>query len=189
MIPPRVVLPTLERADIPGILEIAAGTEWATTVRDVRPWGPWASPSAMTLQRKGHLVVYHHTASELPSGSGWRAVREWLETARRTWPYGVPYNFIVMPRHGFRIYYLNDVDSAWPHTFGFNWATAIAAVGNYSLYDPPVGMVERMMRLADALASMWEERVQEVQHRDVFATECPGSRLAPLLPAQGRQRD
>jgi hypothetical protein len=101
----------------------------------------------------------------------------------------VPYNFIVMPRHGFRIYYLNDVDSSCAHTYGFNWATAIAAVGDYSAHPPPDGMVGRMLRLADALASMWGERVTEIQHRDVFATECPGNLLSPLLPGQGRQRD
>lgn len=189
MIPLRVVLPTIDRSDIPGILEIASGSEWATTVRDVRSLGPWTTPSAVRTNRSGKLIVYHHTASDIPTGSGWGSVRAWLEAGRRTWPYGVPYNFLVMPKHGFRIYYLNDVDGAWPHTYGYNWATAIAACGNYSDYPPPVGMVERMLRLADALATMWGQRVTEIQHRDVYATECPGDLLAPLLPHHGAQRD
>jgi N-acetylmuramoyl-L-alanine amidase-like protein len=189
MIETRTILPTVARVDLPGILEIAAGTRYATTVRDAREFGPWASESAMPIQRKGRLIVYHHTASELPTGSQWSVVRAFLEQWRRTWPYGVPYNFVVMPKRGFPIYYLNDVDRSWPHTYGYNHSTAIALIGDYQRYDPPPGAVERMLRLADALAVMWGERVPEVQHRDLVATLCPGDKLSPLLPSFGNQRD
>lgn len=189
MIDTRIVLPTVARVGLPGVLEIASGTRFATTVRDVREMGPWATPGKPHKEGDPRVIFYHHTASALPVGNRWGAVAEWLAVGRREWPFGVPYNFIVMPRHGFPIYYLHDVDYAWPHTYGYNHATAIAAVGDYDAHEPPAGMVTRMLRLADALATMWGERVPEWQHRDVFATACPGRYLSPLLPQWGRQRD
>lgn len=177
------------RVGTPGLVTIAAGTDFYCNVWDVRPFGPWATESVGAIRKEGHTIVYHHTASDVPWSPAWRAIRPWLDTGRRTWPWGVPYNFLVVPQAPHRIYYVHDVDRCWPHTQGYNCATAIAALGNYSTTPPPADMVARMLRLADALATMWDEWVPELQHRDITATECPGNLLSPLLPGHAHQRD
>ena len=135
------------------------------------------------------LIIYHHTAGGEVRR---RSIREelWalIDTARES-DWGLPYNFVVMPSPPYRIYYINDVDRCWPHTYDRNCDTAIAAFGNFSVDQPAVGLAPRMMALADALATMWGEWVRESQHRDWSATECPGTLLSPLLPSADRQRD
>jgi hypothetical protein len=177
------------KAGTVGALLIAAGTDWQIVVRDARQIMHWATPTAMRINEGGKLIVYHHTAGGVGAKRSARYELNLLIQMAHEAPYGLPYNFVVMPAPPFRVWYLNDLDRAWPHTYGYNWSTAIAAYGNYSEDQPDPRMVARMLRLADALASMWGEQVPEVQHRDVVATECPGNNLAPLLPAHGRQRD
>jgi hypothetical protein len=104
-----------------------------------------------------------------------------LQLLRAEWPFGIPYNFLVEPFAPFRIWYLNDVDQAWPHTSGHNHHTAVAAWGNFDEVRPPRGLPARMHRLADALATMWGHWVPEMQHRDVYATRCPGAALGDML--------
>lgn len=172
----------------PGAILVAAGTPWETLVRDVRSFYRWAEPTSPCYKGGKRTIVYHHTASGLPTGRSTHRELDFMLNLARGSRWGLPYNFLVMPGGHHRIYYLNDVDECWPHTIGHNSSTAIAAVGNYSTHVPRPTMVKRMLRLADALASMWGEWVPELQHRDVDATECPGTNLAPLLPQNGRQR-
>ena len=171
-----------------GALVIAAGTEWETIVRDARSLYRWAVRGRERLETDGRVIVYHHTAGGNTNAASQRVeLARLAETASQS-EWGLPYNFVVMPAPPFRAYYLNDVDSCWPHTYGYNHGTAIAAWGNYSQEHPDPGMVGRMVGLADALASMWGFWVPEIQHRDAAATECPGNHLSPLLPASNRQR-
>lgn len=170
------------------LVVIAEGTEWATTVRDVRREGRWARSSMPTINMDKRAIVYHHTAGGLAVDYEPLQQLQVMELARNDGEWGLPYNFIVFPGKRGKVWYLNDVDSGWPHTLGYNWATAIAAWGNYSVAHPDPRLVQRMMRLADALASMWGRWVPEIQHADVMPTQCPGNHLRALLPSQDRQR-
>lgn len=174
---------------MPGVLLIAAGTPYETLVRDCRDLFRWSSPVTDAYKGTGRLIVYHHTAGQVPPQRSTYAQLQFLMQEARGGEWGLPYNFVVMPNEPHRVYYLNDVDQCWPHTYGHNCATAICAVGNFSRLIPPPKMVAKMIRLADALASMWGQHVPEVQHRDVYATECPGNFLSALLPASLRPRD
>ena len=172
----------------PGVLVIAAGTPFSIIVRDARSIIRWSAATGEWDWNDERVIWYHHTAGgSMKKRSARSEVLDMIEMARES-TYGLPYNFIVMPTHPFRIYYLNDVDRWWAHTWNYNHGTAIAAWGNYSLHQPPPPMVARMTALADALATMWGEWVGEMQHRDAFATECPGNNLSPLLPRRDRQR-
>jgi hypothetical protein len=96
--------------------------------------------------------------------------------------YGLPYNFIVWPTAGTPAYYLNDVDLCWPHTYGHNCDVAIAAEGNYETTPAPAPLVQKMTRLADALATMWGVYLPTYGHRDCYPTACPGQYLYGALP-------
>lgn len=171
-----------------GVLVIAAGTPFSVIVRDARSLYSWANSTGEWDWGDERVIVYHHTAGgSLKRRSHRSEILDMMEMARHS-QYGLPYNFIVMPTHPYRIYYLNDVDRWWGHTWGYNHGTAIAAWGNYSSNPPPDRMVGRMVELADSLATMWGEWVRETQHRDHMATECPGNLLAPLLPSAASQR-
>lgn len=172
----------LQRIGVPDRLVIADGTQYRTSVLDCRSMGPWSEESRVSMD-KPRLIVYHHTAST-PSRLhmvGQQLDRLRMEASRA--PFGLPYNFLIWPARPFRIFYLNDIDHAWPHTYGFNYATAIAALGNYEVDEPPEGLAERMTDLADALATMWGQYVPETTHRDVYPTACPGQFLYPKLRA------
>jgi hypothetical protein len=171
-------------AGLVGALLIAAGSPWETVVRDARGIYPWASASVVANRKEGRMIVYHHTAT---SDYGRKRSREELqrlaEIAQGS-DFGLPYNFVVSGIAPFRVWYLNDVDQCWPHTYGHNCATAVAAFGNYSEGPPHLGMVVKMLRLGDALAHMWGEWVPETLHGKVGATECPGTKLAPVLQSR-----
>lgn len=181
MIGAVALMPAVAQLGVPALIEIAAGTPFATVVYDARPLGPWSVRSAVYMKDRGRAIFYHHTGGGLTGKmSVGRALAEMREMSGSA-PYGLPYNFIVMPTAPYRVFYLNDVDGAWPHTLNYNYATAIAAWGNYSTVEPSSGMARRMLRLGDALATMWGQYVPEYQHKDVSATECPGTLLSPLL--------
>jgi hypothetical protein len=173
---------------LPGSLLVAAGTQYETQVRDARGLVEWSPLASRRHIKEDRLILYHHTAGEVPPHRSTRAELDALIVEARGGKWGLPYNFVVMPGGHHRIWYLNDIDANWPHTYGHNGATAIAAMGNYSHMIPRATMVERMLRLADALATMWGLQVPEWQHRDVYPTECPGHLLSPLLPQKDRQR-
>lgn len=172
----------------PGALVIAAGTPFEIAVRDARSIIKWSVPGGGLPWDVQRRFVYHHTAG---GPVGQRSSRSEVLDAiamSRGGRWGLPYNFLVMPARPWRIYYLNDVDQRWPHTWGHNDACAIAAWGNFSVSHPSPPLVGRMVALADALATMWGVWCPESQHRDHIATECPGNHLAPLLPSEARQR-
>jgi hypothetical protein len=164
---------------IPRLL-IASGSGRQIVVNDVRDIGPWATPTRRT-EGQARRIVYHHTASAAPDVRSLRTQLARLEVERNVGPWGLPYNFIVEPFRPWRIWYLNDVDMAWPHTYGGNDAVAIAAWGNYEDAQPPRSMALRMGFLADALAVMWDTYVPEYLHRDFTATACPGQHLAAIM--------
>lgn len=169
-------------------LVIAAGTPHQTMVRDVRGEGRWATASVADTTMERRRIVFHHTADGYTGHVDPLGQLAMMELMRGQAPWGLPYNFIVFPNKGGRIWYLNDVDKGWPHTYGGNDATAIAGWGNYMEEEAPAVLVARMLRLADALASMWGRWIPEYQHRDFTPTKCPGSGLYGLLPREGRQR-
>jgi hypothetical protein len=161
-------------------LIIAEGTPYATTVYDVRREALWAH----TTGRRGPVppaaLWWHHTCGLVHFTTPAEQLACLLREAGYA-EYGLPYNFVVWPDDAATVYYLNDVDLCWPHTYGHNCDVAIAAQGNYSLYDPPAQMVSRMKQLADALATMWGVWLATYGHRDTYPTQCPGDKLYPLL--------
>lgn len=179
---PRVVLdadPSIGRV---GFLVIAAGTRYEIAVRDARSFIRWAKPSLPFRGDVPRRIVYHHTAGGRVAKRTAQAELNVLIAMARDSEWGLPYNFIMMPAPPFRIFYLNDVDMCWPHTYGHNCDTAIAVYGNFEEERPDPRVPLRMMALADALATMWAVWVEETQHRDWNATVCPGAYLSPLLP-------
>jgi hypothetical protein len=162
-------------------LLIADGSQFQTWVYDLRRFGPWATPSKQPIERPNPRIIYHHTASRATDLRHRTQEIALLERIANTAPWGLPYNFVVCGAPPHRIYYLNDVDSAWPHTLGANGAVAIAALGHFSVEQPSPRLIRTMWRLADALATMWGHWCPEVRHCDLVATECPGQYLAPLL--------
>lgn len=186
---PRVVLRANAKTGTVGHLVIAAGTQFEIAVRDARSFIEWSAETVGIPVRNPRRVSYHHTAGGVAAKRSARYELNLLIEMARSSEWGLPYNFVVMPAPPFRIWYLNDIDKAWPHTYGDNGGTAIAAYGNYSVDRPDPRLPQRMMALADALATMWQSWVEETQHRDHQATECPGHHLTGLLPRLGLQRD
>jgi hypothetical protein len=95
----------------------------------------------------------------------------------RSAPFGLPYNFLIFSTGSQRIYYLNDVDNAWPHTLNYNHACAIAAWGNYQHAGASPRMVQRIVRLVHALERMWGVPLPVLGHRHTSGTACPGDWL------------
>ncbi len=161
-------------------LIIGAGSMQQVIVYDIRDLGPWAEPTRR-MEVRPHRFVYHHTASPSPDVRSLKTQITRLELLRNGSPWGLPYNFVVEAFRPWRIWYLNDVDQAWPHTYGGNDAVAIAAWGNFEEDDATRSLALRMGRLADALAVMWGEQIPEHIHRQFTATACPGKSLIELL--------
>jgi hypothetical protein len=164
---------------IPRLL-IAAGSRHQVVVYDVRGLGPWAVPTRR-VEGQARRVVYHHTASAAPDVRSLKTQLARLELERNGAPWGLPYNFIVEAFRPWRVWYLNDVDMAWPHTYGGNDACAIAGWGNYEEEPASLSMARRMGFLADALATMWDIYVPEHLHKQFTPTACPGRHLSAIL--------
>lgn len=161
-------------------LVIAEGTPYEIAVVDLRRGGVWSQSSGRRVTGPPSTLWWHHTCGSAQAEHQGLQLQTMVREAKAA-EYGLPYNFLVWPTGDCPIYYLNDVDLCWPHTYGHNCDCAIAAQGNYSVLTPPDLMVERMKRLADALASMWAVQLPCYGHRDCYPTECPGNHLYPLL--------
>lgn len=181
MIGATLLMRAVPSAGLPARLVIAAGTDYQVHVLDARPFGPWSEESKLQINKEARLIVYHHTASRAPVFERVNDQLASLQLLAKESPYGLPYNFIVIPAKPWRIFYLNDVDKCWPHTYNYNCATAIAALGNYETSEPPAVLSQRMGKLADALATMWGQYVPEKLHRDLGPTACPGQYLSARL--------
>jgi hypothetical protein len=161
-------------------LTIAEGTKHAITVWDARWDYPWARQSIGRAPGAPRCIFVHHTATARRCRTAkdeWAAMLATAESA----PFRLPYNFLIFPTASQRIYYLNDVDMAWPHTLNHNDCTAVCAWGNHHLVDAPTRMVQRMRRLILALQTMWGETLPVLAHRHVAGTACPGDRLFRAL--------
>jgi N-acetylmuramoyl-L-alanine amidase-like protein len=157
-------------------LTIAEGTDAAVTVRDCRGDFQWAQVGATRPPVPPRAIFIHHTASAGQPQTR-RTQLDAMRLVATSAPYGLPYNFVVFAYPHTSIYYLNDVDHAWPHTYRWNDATAIALWGDWSISEPPTTAVARMARLIRALWSMWGHDIRVKTHRDVFPTICPGDFL------------
>ena len=167
-------------------LVIAEGSEWEVTVYDVRHCAQWAQESFRRNPGPSQGIYWHHTVSRCEE-TGVEEQYKWLLNHRSEGPYGLPYNFLIMSREPFHVWYLNDVDKAWPHTYGHNDATAICAVGNWDVTPTPPGLADKMWQVSHALMVMWGEEIPVFGHRDTFATACPGRNLyADLLTLKAR---
>ncbi len=166
---------------MPEHLLLAEGTDMVCPVYDVRGQG-WAADQGPASAAPLRYVIVHHTVTEPPAQTIEAEVAH-LRRIRDTGTYGLPYNFVVFPSG--RIYYCNDVDRAWPHTYQFNGHTAIALVGNYDANPVPMRAIGRALRLADALAHVWLGQHDTVVqgHREMpgSATACPGQNVMALL--------
>ena len=162
-------------------LIIGEGSEWETTVYDVRHCAAWAQESFRRNPGPSQGLYWHHTVSRCDA-SDVEEQYQWLLNHRSEGPYGLPYNFIIFPASPHTVWYLNDVDKAWPHTYGHNDATAVCAVGNWDVNTPPLELADRMWQVSHALMVMWGQDIDVFGHRDTFATACPGRYLyADLL--------
>lgn len=161
-------------------LVIAQGTEWETEVQDVRRTGWWANPTWEPMPPLQRELFLHHTVTGWDSFGEWEELRYLVDIAREG-QWGLPYNFVMFPTFPHRIWYLNDVDISYPHTYANNQDTALAVVGNFE-HDPLTntlaGAIERWV---GAMRHMWGNPTMPLRgHRDVFATACPGANLYPL---------
>jgi hypothetical protein len=157
-------------------LVIGEGSEWEVTVYDVRHCAAWAQESFRRNPGPSQGIYWHHTVSRCDA-SDVEEQYQWLLNHRSEGPYGLPYNFIIFPASPHTVWYLNDVDKAWPHTYGHNDATAICAVGNWDVNTPPLELADRMWQVSHALMVMWGHPIEVYGHRDTFATACPGRYL------------
>jgi hypothetical protein len=162
-------------------LIIAQGTEWETLVLDARSARSWCIPSGGMQPRPPALIVWHHTVGNVFDATldqQWQTLNRMADAD--TW--GLPYNFLVWPLPQPVIWYLNDVDGAWPHTLHHNSdAVAISLHGNYEVNEPLDSAVAAMLSLTNALMSMWGTEIKVVGHRDTSATACPGKHLYSRL--------
>ena len=154
-------------------LIIAEGSEWETTVYDVRHCAQWAQESFRRNPGPSQGIYWHHTVSRCDASDP-EEQYQWLLNHRSEGPYGLPYNFIIFESHPHTGWYLNDIDHAWPHTYGHNDATAVCAVGNWDVNTPPPGLADKMWQVSHALMVMWGHPIEVYGHRDTFATACPG---------------
>ena len=152
-------------------LVIGEGSEWEVTVYDVRHCAQWAQESFRRNPGPSQGIYWHHTVSRCDASDPEEQYK-WLLNHRSEGPYGLPYNFIIFPSS--TGWYLNDVDKAWPHTYGHNDATAICAVGNWDINTPPQSLADKMWQVSHALMVMWGHPIDVFGHRDTFATACPG---------------
>jgi hypothetical protein len=162
-------------------LTIAEGTEWETLVLDVRHVRKWCEPSGGPQPRPPALIVWHHTVgnpTNVDQDGQLQAMRRMADVDT----FGLPYNFLVWPGDHQTIWYLNDVDGAWPHTLHHNSdAVAISLHGNYEANEPDAKAVAAMHSLTNALMSMWGAEIDVKGHRDTSATACPGKYLYAAL--------
>lgn len=163
-------------------LIIGEGSEWEVTVYDVRHCAQWAQESFIRNPGPSQGIYWHHTVSRCDASDS-EEQYQWLLNHRSEGPYGLPYNFIIFPASPHTVWYLNDVDKAWPHTYGHNDATAVCAVGNWDINTPPQSLADRMWQVSHALMVMWGHPIEVYGHRDTFATACPGRYLYAELQA------
>ena len=164
-------------------LTIGEGSEWETVVVDVRRYKRWSTPSGTPVVSPPRLVVWHHTVGPVTDGPP-ESVVDHMYAEANSAQYGLPYNFLVNGGANPTIFYLNDVDQAWPHTYGHNGdAVAICAAGNWESQEPPDALVDAMWRLSHALMVMWGEVLPIQGHRETYATACPGKYLFARLTA------
>ena len=161
-------------------LVIGEGSEWEVTVYDARTSASWAVESFRRNPGPSQGLYWHHTVSRCED-VGVEEQYKWLLNHKDQGPYGLPYNFVVFPREPHNVWYLNDVDKAWPHTYGHNDATAVCAVGNWDVTPTPPGLADKMWRVSHALMVMWGQDIDVHGHRDTFATACPGRYLYAQL--------
>lgn len=166
------------------VLRIAEGTPWEIGVYDVRQGEAWTAHSGYRGNHPPEAIFIHHTATT-PGPTGALAQLNAMKQLVPTLRYGLPYNFIIFPGAKRRIWYLNDVDWCWPHTYANNCAVSICAWGNFEVEPVPGRLAYRIERLARALMAMWGRELPVHGHRDVFATACPGSRLYGALVQRG----
>lgn len=165
-------------------LIIADGTPYATTVLDVRADRQWAQCEGDRAAGAPAAIYLHHTADS--QSARWQLGQlDIMNRAADADEWGLPYNFVIWPGAEPNIYYLNDVDQCWPHTYGHNCDCAIAAWGNFEVNQGARLVALRMRRLVRALRLMWGEEVPTYGHREVFATACPGQYLWRQLQALG----
>jgi len=163
-------------------LTIAEGTPHQIVVWDVRGDYQWCQHEWNTGAGPHRAIIYHHTADTRQADDPDAQLAIMKSMADRD-TYGLPYNFLVWGGLHPRVWYVNDVDHAQPHTYGWNDATAICGQGNFQTQHPDAGMVARMWRLTKALESMWGKELPHYGHRDLFATLCPGLNLYNALMA------
>lgn len=162
-------------------LTIGAGSEWETLVLDVRRARKWCEPSGGPQPRPPALIVWHHTVGN-PTNLDHVGQLQALKHMADVDQYGLPYNFLIWPGEHQTIWYLNDVDGAWPHTLHHNSdAVAIALHGNYQDNVPDPKAVAAIHSLTNALMVMWGAEIKTVGHRDTSATACPGKHLYAAL--------
>ena len=169
-------MPNVTGTDDLETLIIGEGSEWEVTVYDVRHCAAWAQESFRRNPGPSQGIYWHHTVSRCDASDP-EEQYQWLLNHRSEGPYGLPYNFIIFPASPHTVWYLNDVDKAWPHTYGHNDATAICAVGNWDVNTPPQSLADRMWQVSHALMVMWGHPIEVYGHRDTFATACPGRYL------------
>lgn len=168
-------------------LVIAAGTPDEIGVYDVRAHRDWAGSWTPRPNSPHDEIFWHHTVTTYAGGLSWLLQYEHLIEIERDAPHGLPYNLVLFDVPPFIPWYVNDLDLALPHTGGHNDDVAIAAIGNYDIDTPSVGLVGAMFKTSRAIWRLWHPLLEGQQprirgHRDVFPTACPGRYLYAHIP-------
>ena len=166
---------------LPETLVIAEGSEWETTVYDVRTLQAWSERSGPDRDGPPKYIFWHHSVSWCPADDP-AGQLSWLIAHIHSGVYGWPYTFVVFPNAQRSIFYLNDCDESRPHTAMHNHdSVAICAIGNYETDEPDGVLPGVMWHLSNALRTMWGEDIPVRSHRDIYATACPGKHLHAAL--------
>jgi hypothetical protein len=158
-------------------LVIGAGTEWEETVKDVRQDYRWATPMNWRTTSPHAFHFLHHTVSRYFGGDFEKELAH-LRHLADTSPYRLPYNFITFQSDDATIFYLNDIDKSWAHTYAHHDDIATCVVGNFENDVPTQNLLDRLYRHFQAIGGLYLPNPPAwLPHSAVYPTACPGQNL------------
>lgn len=158
-------------------LVIAAGTEWEETVKDMRGDYHWANEMDWHTTSPHAWHFLHHTATRYFGGDFLKEV-DYLKRLADSAPYRLPYNFITFQSDDATIFYINDIDRSWPHTYAHHDDIATCVVGNFENDVPTQNLLDRLYRHFNAIGNLYLPNPPGwLPHSAVYPTACPGRNL------------
>lgn len=152
------------------------GKHLACAVWDLRNTYRWTEAGLHIRDRDVRRIMIHESGwEERPGGQMAQidAMRQLAEHGEN----GLPYNFVVWPGKWRRIYYVNDLDYAWPLWQENGDCAAICAWGAFRWAKPPTGLAWRIRQLILALREHYGHHLSVRFHEQVNGALCPGAFL------------